>query len=149
MTARYMNLPPLTRQNANIREGTSIALFKGRKVLLVRRRNAPYAGLWSLPGGKTEAGEVSRDAVRRELKEETGLAADIQGIVDSVSVAPDTESGRYLLTVFYGRPSGGDLKAGGDADDAEWVALEEIGTRPLTPGTADLIWIAAHRARTG
>jgi len=140
---------PLTPQDANIREGASIALFKDRKVLLVRRKNAPYAGLWSLPGGKTEAGEVSRDAARRELREETGLAADIQGVVDTVTVAADRESGGYRLTVFYGRASGGELKAGGDADAAQWVALEDIGRLPLTPGTADLIWIAAHRARKG
>ena len=53
------------------REGASIAVIKGRKVLLVRRKRAPFAGLWSLPGGKVERGEAPRDAVSRELKEET------------------------------------------------------------------------------
>ena len=42
------------------RDGASIAVFKDRKVLLVRRKRAPFAGLWSLPGGKTEPVETPR-----------------------------------------------------------------------------------------
>jgi ADP-ribose pyrophosphatase YjhB (NUDIX family) len=122
-------------------------LIKGRKVLLVRRKRAPFAGLWSLPGGKTEHGEAPRDAVSRELKEETGLEADVQGIVDRVTVAGEGGEAGYRLTVFYGRPAGGSLKAGGDREAAEWVDLEAIEALPMTPGTAELIWVAAHRVR--
>jgi 8-oxo-dGTP diphosphatase len=135
------------QQDTALREGASIALFKDRKVLLVRRKSAPFAGLWSLPGGKIEAGETARDAVRRELKEETGLKTSIQGIVDTVRVSADAEGPPYRLTVFYGRPGGGELNPGGDADAAQWIDLDAIGTIELTPGTAQLIWIAAHRMR--
>lgn len=127
------------------REGVSIALFKDRKVLLVRRKHAPFAGLWSLPGGKIEPGETLRDAARRELEEETGIEAEIDGIVDKIRVASEADS--YRLTVFYGRPCGGSLKAGGDVEAARWVDLDQIEALPMTPGTAELIWIAAHRVR--
>jgi ADP-ribose pyrophosphatase YjhB (NUDIX family) len=135
---------------ARPREGASIAVLKDRCVLLVKRARAPFAGLWSLPGGKTDANEAPRDAVRRELKEETGIEADIEGVVDTVKIVPDEGGGSvtYRLTVFYGRPRGGSLKAGGDTEAAQWVHLDDVEELPMTPGTADLIWVAAHRMRS-
>ena len=43
------------------------------QVLLIRRRGAPFAGLWALPGGFVEEGECASVAVRRELEEEAGV----------------------------------------------------------------------------
>ena len=130
-------------------DGASIAVLKERCVLLVRRARPPYAGLWSLPGGKTEANETAKDTVRRELKEETGIEVEIEGVVDTVKIVPDEADGgaTYRLTVFYGHPTGGSIKAGGDAEAAEWVHLDDVDELPMTPGTADLILVAAHRAR--
>jgi 8-oxo-dGTP diphosphatase len=145
-----MTEPRSTDQDlAPPRTGASIAVFKDRKVLLVQRGRPPFAGLWSLPGGKTEGREAPREAARRELKEETGIEADVQGVVDTVKVVGDEEKDAtaYRLTVFYGRPSGGSLKAGGDALAAEWVHLDDIEALPMTEGTADLIWVAAHKVR--
>ena len=135
-----------TDQAVTLRDGVSIALLKDRKVLLVRRKRPPYAGLWSLPGGKVEGGEAPRDAMRRELKEETGLEAEILGIVNTVRLAAEGAHG-YRLTVFYGCPAGGSLSAGADAEAAEWVHLDDIEALAMTPGTAELIWIAAHKVR--
>ena len=143
-----MQTPPPIRQDKPLREGASIALFKDRKVLLVRRKRPPFAGLWSLPGGKAEGQETPRDAVIRELKEETGLEADIQGIVNTVKMAAEGDVGGYRLTVFYGLPTAGGLEAGADAEAAEWVHLDDIEALAMTPGTADLIWIAAHKLRS-
>jgi 8-oxo-dGTP diphosphatase len=136
-----------TDQAATLRDGVSIALLKDRKVLLVRRKRAPFAGLWSLPGGKVEGGEAPRDAVRRELKEEAGLEAETLGIVNTVRLAAEGAQGGYRLTVFFGHPTGGLLAAGGDAEAAEWVHLDDIEALAMTPGTAELIWVAAHRVR--
>jgi 8-oxo-dGTP diphosphatase len=135
---------------ARVRDGASIAVFKDRKVLLVQRARAPFAGLWSLPGGQREGEETPREAARRELKEETGIEAEVEGVVDMVRISGD-EGGSggttYRLTVFYGRPTGGVLRPGGDALAAEWVHLDEVDARPMTEGTADLIWVAAHKVR--
>jgi 8-oxo-dGTP diphosphatase len=135
---------------APVRDGASIAVFKDRKVLLVKRARPPFAGLWSLPGGKTEAQEAPREAARRELKEETGIEADVEGVVDLIKIPGDEQDDcgtTYRLTVFYGRPTGGSLAAGGDAVAAEWVHLDDVEALPLTEGTADLIWVAAHKVR--
>ena len=140
-----MNEHTLIYPNLADCDGASIAVLSQNKVLLVRRNRAPSAGLWSLPGGKIEGGESPREAARRELKEETGLEADVEGVLDWVAVAASDQT--YRLTVFYGRLAGGALKPGGDADTAEWVHLDEVEGRPMTEGTAELIWTAAHRLR--
>jgi acetyl-CoA carboxylase carboxyl transferase subunit beta len=127
-------------------DGASIAVLSQNKVLLVRRMRAPSAGMWSLPGGKIEGGESPREAARRELKEETGIEADVEGVLDRVAVAAPGDR-TYRLTVFYGRLTGGVLRPGGDAETAEWVHLDEVEARPMTEGTVELIWTAAHRLR--
>ncbi|MRR13449.1 NUDIX hydrolase [bacterium] len=54
-----------------------VALFCGpdddRQVLLIRRGNEPFAGMWALPGGFVDEGEAVEHAARRELAEETGI----------------------------------------------------------------------------
>jgi len=137
------------RSLAPLRDGASIAVLEDGKILLVRRGRPPFVGLWSLPGGKVERREAPREAACRELKEETGIEADVEGVVDVVKIAGDGDrnNASYRLTVFYGRLRGGRLKAGSDALAAEWVHLDEVEALPLTEGTADLIWAAAHKAR--
>lgn len=138
---------PSIRHDLIVRDGASIAVFKNRRILLVKRGRAPFAGLWSLPGGKLEGDETPRDAARRELKEETGIEAEVDGVVDTVRVAAG-EGTTYRLTVFYGRATAGRLKAGSDSEAAVWVPLDDIDALPMTEGTAELIWIAVHRLRT-
>src|ERR1700730_67920 len=140
----------ISKDAATARDGTSIAVFKGRSVLLVKRARPPFAGLWSLAGGKTEGAEAPRAKACLELMEETGIQAEDKGSVDIVWIAADEENGApvtYRLTVFYGRHAGGSLKAGGDTEAAEWGHLDEIGAFPMPEGTAERIWRAARRLR--
>lgn len=51
----------------------SVALIDRDKVLLIQRARAPYSGLWSLPGGRLEAGEDAETCAVREVAEEVGL----------------------------------------------------------------------------
>ena len=52
----------------------AVVLDPGGRLLLIRRGNEPGRGLWSVPGGRVEAGESVAAAVEREVREETGLA---------------------------------------------------------------------------
>ena len=66
------------------------------KVLMVRRGNEPGLGLWSLPGGYVDRGEDVEEAARREVLEETGLTADVTGIVGIYS-----EPGHPVILIIY------------------------------------------------
>jgi ADP-ribose pyrophosphatase YjhB (NUDIX family) len=56
----------------------------GWEVLLIRRGTPPRLGEWSLPGGRIEPGERAMDAALRELREETGVEAEITELLDVV-----------------------------------------------------------------
>jgi 8-oxo-dGTP diphosphatase len=133
---------------SEVKWGASIAVFKGDAVLLVERGRAPWRGRWSLPGGSIERGESASEAALRELKEETGVAADIKGLLDTVELGGIDDDGRtvtWRLAMFYGLYAGGSLQSGSDALRADWIALGDLENLELTQGTAALIRLAAHR----
>jgi len=129
--------------------GASAAIFRGTEVLLVERGKGPLRGLWSLPGGHIEPGEAARAAALREVREETGVEADIAGLLDIHEVLRHDDGGRltahYLLIVFFGRWLGGEPAAGDDAAAARFVPVEALGTLPLTDGAASFIHRALER----
>lgn len=130
----------------------SAVIFRGNDVLLVERGKPPVSGVWSLPGGHIEPGERARDAARREVAEETGVAADLLGLVDVHDVILRDETGdlrtHYVLAVFYGRWQAGEPAAASDCRNARFVPLEEVRNYPLTDGAERMIK-AAHRLMTG
>jgi 8-oxo-dGTP diphosphatase len=128
--------------------GASAVIFRGPEVLLVERGKAPLIGLWSLPGGHIEAGETARAAALREVREETGVEAEIGGLIDIHEVIRRDEDGalaaHYLLAVFVGRWLGGAPVPGDDVTRARFVALDTVAGLPLTDGALSFI----HRAET-
>jgi 8-oxo-dGTP diphosphatase len=61
-----------------------VVVLKSDEVLLVRRGTPPRLGQWSLPGGRIEFGETVEAAALRELKEETGVEAELLGLIEVV-----------------------------------------------------------------
>jgi ADP-ribose pyrophosphatase YjhB (NUDIX family) len=143
-----MSRPSASEPCRAARRGASIAVFKADAVLLVRRARAPLRGLWSLPGGTVEPHEEPRQAALRELLEETAVTASLEGLVDTVEIEARDDGGnlvRYRLEVFYGRYFAGTARAGGDAAATRWAALADLPALEITPGTAELIGLAATR----
>lgn len=98
----------------------------GGKIVLVKRKNEPYQGMYALPGGFVEYGESVEDAVIREIKEETGLCTRISNLVGVYS-SPDRDPRQHTLSVvFHLSISGGSLDAGDDAADVKWFSLDEL-----------------------
>ena len=72
----------------------SVAVFRDGKVLLATRTKPPADQLWSLPGGKVEAGETLEEAALRELDEEVGVTARILGFNRHVEIFGRDAAGR-------------------------------------------------------
>jgi 8-oxo-dGTP diphosphatase len=127
----------------------SAAIFRGPEVLLVQRGKGALKGWWSLPGGHIEPGETARAAAAREVMEETGIQADIEGLLDVHDVISRTGDGvlaaHYVLAVFYGRWSAGDVAHASDVSAARFVALDDLSSMTLTDGAERLIRKAAER----
>jgi len=125
------------------RVGVGAVVLDGPRVLLVRRGKPPLAGKWSLPGGLVELGETTREAVRREIAEECGLqitVGDVAGVLDRV--IRDAE-GRiryhWVLVDYVGFPESGTLCAASDADEAQWVEVDQVDRLDTTDGLMDMI----------
>src|SRR5215831_5228298 len=58
-----------------------VIVDRGRTVL-IRRGTEPLLGQWSIPGGTIEIGETIEEAVRRELREETGLEVRVLELIE-------------------------------------------------------------------
>ncbi|WP_278199612.1 NUDIX hydrolase [Thermaerobacter subterraneus] len=124
----------------------------GRRVVLVRRGGEPFRGWWGLPGGAVELGETVEEALRREVREETGLEVEVQGLLTYKDAVNRDEAQRirfhYVILFFAARPVGGTLQAADDAAEAAWVPWEEVDRFRLVPGTRQVLaaWRAAQEA---
>lgn len=103
-----------------------VVCLRGEAVLLIRRGTPPRAGEWSLPGGRIEPGERAMDAALRELREETGVEAEITGLIDVVDGLFPEAGRHYLLIDYAARWVSGEPVAGDDALEARFVALDEV-----------------------
>lgn len=118
----------------------SAAIFRGDKILLVRRARAPAKGLYSLPGGRVEFGETLHAALRREVDEETALKIDIVGLAGWREVVPGPPgSGHYLIMSFAARWSSGEPDLNDELDDFKWLAPDNLGDLKLTGGLREVI----------
>src|SRR3712207_5134811 len=115
------------------------------RTLLVRRANPPDAGLWGFPGGKIEFGETVADAAIRELREETGVRAEAQGVITALDILVPSDDGgvrqHYILIAMRCRWISGTPLAADDALEARWFPIAALDPETL-PMSADVDVIA-------
>lgn len=104
-----------------------VVVWRADEVLLIKRGKPPFMGHWSIPGGKVELGETLHQAVLRELAEETGIQAEIAGLVDVFESI--TEHGHYLMIDYVARWTSGRVRPGDDAADAAFVPAQDALAR--------------------
>ena len=123
--------------------GVGAVVIDDGKVLLVKRGKEPSLGEWSLPGGRVKLGESIRDAIEREVSEETGLDIETGDIVEILERIFRDEGGvvkyHYLLVDYLATPIGGRLEASSDALDAAFFGIDEISRLNLPDITERVI----------
>jgi len=121
----------------------AIVLEKG-ELLLIKRDREPARGQWSLPGGHVEWGESLVEACAREVKEETGVDIEVEGLAGIAEriIADDEGATEYHFVIhdYWARPrSGRETKAGDDAIEVRWVSVGALSDMPLTAGLFEFL----------
>lgn len=103
-----------------------VILYRRGKILLIKRAMGRDKGKWELPGGKVEDGQFSHDALKREVKEETGLTISPRSTEFFTFVSNQCSSEQYLELVlecskFFGKKP----RLSPEHAEFRWITIEE------------------------
>jgi 8-oxo-dGTP diphosphatase len=128
-----------------------VVIERGRVLLSRRKRGTHLAGRWEFPGGKVEAGEDPRDALKRELHEELGIVTSVGEIVD-VTFHRYPEADKAVLLLFFHavRDAGSPEPQAIDVAEVAWSDASSLDPSSFPPAdVAILAKVTALLAREG
>ncbi len=128
-------------------------IFQGDQVLLVERAKEPSKGQWTLPGGVIEVGEGHIAALKREIKEETGLGIEVKSLVEVIDKIVLDSKGQvkyhYLILDYWAEPECGMLRPASDALSTRWIDIDWVKDINLAQDTIDVICKARAMRKGG
>jgi ADP-ribose pyrophosphatase YjhB (NUDIX family) len=117
------------------------------RFLALRRNQDPERGRWNMPGGFVEAGESGPEAIRREVREETGLEIEVQGVIGVfASTYGEGEDAEPIFDVAFRATADGELEVSDESEEAGWFSLAEF-PEPAFKGEREAL--AVLRAEAG
>ena len=127
--------------------GVGGVVLCGDKALLVRAATGRRRGEWMIPGGFVEADETINVAVRRELMEEAGVQAEIEGIIAVRNRLGDGENSAYFI--FQLRAASEEARPDEvEVDRAHFFTLAEMERLPRLNALSKLVVAPALRGNT-
>jgi len=100
--------------------------LKNGRVLLVKQNKYPFFGSWVMPGGHVEYGETVEKAIKREMKEEVGVAVKIKKLFGVYS-DPKRDPRYHTASVVYLLEKGnGKICIGEEASDFKYFSLNNL-----------------------
>lgn len=124
-------------------------VLNGDEVLLVRQSAGhPLGGLWTVPWGRVESGESPADAALREVMEEGGVSAVIEGLL-GVQELPSPWKGGVALVYLCRHLSGVPAPQDAEVDASQYVSAASFAslaetTEPWTRWLLPRIWSGAY-----
>lgn len=127
----------------------SAVIVRDGQFLAVRRARAPMQGLVTLPGGVVEAGESLEEAIRREVREETGLTIEPVALAGHREVIARDDSGRverhFVILAFAARWIAGEPRLNAELAEARWLRPAALRDLETTEGLAEIVAAAFER----
>jgi 8-oxo-dGTP diphosphatase len=118
-------------------------IVQDERILLVRRSNPPLQGEWSIPGGLVETGESTKEAIAREVREETGLEIEVVKLAEVFErILRDRESRvqyHFVLIDYLCRVIAGEAHAASDVSEVRWVKTDDLEKLAVAPETCEVI----------
>ena len=103
----------------------AVLVERDGQILLARRANEPFRGLWTLPAGFINGDEDPAEAAVRECLEETGLSVRVTRVLEIIS-GREHPRGADFIIVYQAEVLGGELKPDDDADAVEWFGRDRL-----------------------
>lgn len=139
----YQATPKLNEERKELQKNACAVIVDGdNKILLLKRGSDPkiwQPSKWALVGGAVEKGETPEQAVKREIKEETGL--DISKFIKSFSIQKNPDSIEHIFACRYdGEPT--DIKLNEENTNYGWYDIEEMKFLDIVPHLIEYITMA-------
>jgi 8-oxo-dGTP diphosphatase len=116
----------------NIKVATDAIVFSGKgddmQLLLIKRKNDPYKGMWALPGGFVEDDEELEAGAIRELEEETGFRVPAMTQLYTFGRVGRDTRGRTITVTYYtfADAASQTVQGADDATEAKWIKVSDI-----------------------